>query len=39
VGKALASPLDPAGLRAIAARESWDVRAGALVGLIRERLG
>jgi hypothetical protein len=39
VGKALASPLDPAGLRAIAARESWDVRAAALVGLIRERLG
>ena len=39
VGVALASPFDPAELRAIAARESWDARAAALVGLIRERLG
>jgi len=39
VGEALASPLDPARLRAIAAQESWDARAAAFVGLIREQLG
>jgi len=39
VGEALRSPLEPARLRALAAQASWDARAAAFVGLIRERLG
>jgi glycosyltransferase involved in cell wall biosynthesis len=38
VGEALAAPRDPAALRAVAARASWDVRAGEMVELVRAGL-
>jgi hypothetical protein len=39
VGEALAAPREPAALRALAARNSWDARARAMVELLTARVG